>query len=382
MSTLTRRKADTAIAYVTTWLIVALLVALGIGQIYIDRWHDSVSRVPFAVVALASGMVWLWNHRLHATHRGRGLRVVLTIFLVPLTLVLCWAWMWMMPSLALSAILMFGGRWKWGFFVAVSASVYVINVFDNPYVMAFVPTAVAILVSGVLTALTRMLVVVQELASTREQVARLRVDEERSRIQRDLHDLLGRTLVTVSMRTQTALRLIGKDPSAARVQLEETAALVASGQAQLRELVAGRSIVGLEQELTSAQELCARLGVRLDLQVEPIDDPSTDALAARMLREAMTNMLKHSRPSVAAISIVDEAGCTVVTVDNDGAVGLPPGATQGTGLRDLQARVEDHLGGVLVSGRQPGGHFRVQARIPRSLAASRQLSRKGTEEMG
>lgn len=382
MSTLTRRKADTAIAYVTTWLIVALLVALGIGQIYIDRWHTSISRVPFVMIALLSGVLWLWNHRLVATHHSPRLRLVLTTLLVPLTLTLAWAWMWLLPSLALSALLLLRTRWKWALFLAVTTLAWVINTIDNQPVMAVIPAAVAAVMAGVLTAFTRMLLVVQELAATREQVARLRVDEERSRIQRDLHDLLGRTLVTVSMRTQTALRLIDKDPSAARVQLEETAALVTSGQAQLRELVAGRSIMGLEQELISAQELCARLGVRLDLQVEPIDDPSTDALAARVLREAMTNMLKHSRPSVAAISIVDEAGCTVVTVDNDGAVGLPPGATQGTGLRDLQARVEDHLGGVLVSGRLPVNKFRLQARIPRSVAASRQLSESDADLPG
>lgn len=382
MDRTTQRRADGAIAYVATWLIVGLLVALGIGQISIDQWRHPWSRSPFIVLALVSGVLWLWNHRLVATRRAPRVRLALTAVLAPISLLLTWAWMWLMPPLALSAILMLRTRSKWIFLALLLVANSVVSALDNPLPVALMCSFIVLLLSGVLAAFTRMLLVVQELASTREQVARLRVDEERSRIQRDLHDLLGRTLVTVSMRTQTALRLIDKDPSAARVQLEETAALVTSGQAQLRELVAGRSIVGLEQELISAQELCARLGVRLDLQVEPIDDPSTDALAARVLREAMTNMLKHSRPSVAAIAIVDEAGCTVVTVDNDGAVGLPPGATQGTGLRDLQARVEDHLGGVLVSGRLPVNKFRLQARIPRSVAASRQLSESDADLPG
>ncbi len=369
-----QQQSDTAIAHAATWLVVGLLAALGIAEVSLNDWHNRLPRVAYIVACLVSTGLWLWYHRLVTVRRFSRTRTVLMVVLAGLAVFLAGGWMWLMPALGLSAIMLWHGRWRWPALALLLGLTAGVTSLDNPLPTTIIMATVSLIMAGVLVAFTRMVLVVRELMATREQVARLRVDEERMRIQRDLHDLLGRTLVTVNMRTQTAARLLDRNPQAAREQLEESTALLTSGQAQLRELVAGRSIVGLDQELQSARELCARLGIRLDVQVEPLDDDSADDLAARVVREAMTNMLKHARPTHASITVDDEAGCTVARVTNDGALGLPPSPSHGTGLRDLRSRIDDHLGGTLGVFQRPGGVFVVEARIPRTVAASHQLA--------
>ncbi len=232
----------------------------------------------------------------------------------------------------------------------------------------------------VLYSVTRLFIVLQELRRTREHLARLQVDEERSRISRDLHDIMGRTLVAVSLRTETAMRFIDLDVDKCREQLDQLQSAISAGQAQLRALTSGPVITGLTSELETARRLFDRLGIRLGVETVPIADQSVDQIMAAVVREAVTNSLKHSRPQECRITVRRESLATVLSVVNDG-VGDAVNASDsnplartrdgggGTGLEDMRARVEA-LGGSFVAGPVDGRRFRVIARIPHSAPSA------------
>lgn len=225
----------------------------------------------------------------------------------------------------------------------------------------------------VLYSMTRLVVVLQELRRTREHLARLQVDEERSRISRDLHDIIGRTLVAVSLRTETAMRLIDVDVAKCRLQLEQLQSSISTGQSQLRALTSGPVITGLASELDTAQRLFDRLGVRIWVETVPVDDLGVEHVLAAVVRESVTNCLKHSRPQECRIVVRRESLATVLSVVNDGLLparrdpdAAPEGTRDtgvGTGLQDMRVRVET-LGGTLTAGPVEGHRFRVIVRIP------------------
>ncbi|HET7800537.1 MAG TPA: histidine kinase [Humibacillus xanthopallidus] len=224
--------------------------------------------------------------------------------------------------------------------------------------------AIATVGGFVIHSMTRLVVVVDELRIARERLARLQVDEERERISRDLHDILGRTLVAVALRNETALRLLGRDEDACRAQLTELQTTVMGGQAQLRALTSGPTLVGLDSELTSARDLLGRLEVRLSVDAVEVDDPAVNLAFAAVVRESVTNMLKHSRPTTCHIAIGRETDALVATIVNDRALPMPEDTADGqTGLRELESRLAA-LGGALTAGPVAGGRFCVTARVP------------------
>ncbi|PPI55395.1 sensor histidine kinase [Rathayibacter toxicus] len=210
----------------------------------------------------------------------------------------------------------------------------------------------------------RLAVVSERLVLSREEVARLRVDEERCRIARDLHDILGRTLVVVSLREQAVLRLLERGRSAEAVeQLTASSRILAEGQAALRSLTDGPTIADFQVELRSAQELCERVGIAWEEQVASSGDAATQELAAAILREAVTNMLKHSRPVRCWIHQTEENGALVLTIGNDGCPSDLTLTGRGTGLRTLRARCAV-IGGALDASSPETGIFHVVARLP------------------
>lgn len=217
------------------------------------------------------------------------------------------------------------------------------------------------LAGGVIYVLTRLCVVIEELQAAREHITRLQIDKERHRIFRDLHDILGRTLVASSLRTQTAMRLLDHDQAACRIQLDQAVRTLADGQAQLRALVGGAVIIGLDSEIATAVELFERLGVTCAVDAEALRSENPGQLAAAVLREAVTNMLKHSRPVHAWISVREETMATLITIVNDGVQKTAPDGS-GTGLSELARRVEQS-GGTLQAGEEVSAKFRVIARI-------------------
>lgn len=222
----------------------------------------------------------------------------------------------------------------------------------------------SVLIGVVLYALARLTTLVQQLRLAQEEIARSRVDQERLRISRDLHDILGRTLVTASLRNQAAIQLMKAAPEKALAQLEATHETLASGQLALRSLTSGPVVASLSDEVESAVALCRKMGIEVVLDVVELPEREQARLCAQTVREAVTNMLKHARPTSCAITIRCEPSGVVASIVNDGVMGEPgPGA--GTGLKELRRRVE-MWGGDLESGPHAEGLFSVVLRLPTS----------------
>ena len=174
-----------------------------------------------------------------------------------------------------------------------------------------------------------------EHVGTREgkQRAAAAVLDERERVARDVHDVLGHSLTVIALKSDLAARLAQADPSKAREEMIAVAALARTGISELRTTIMGLKVRQLAEELEQAREVTAGAGVALEVTGTPQDvDPRHRITFAWALREAVTNVLRHSGAS--AMSLTFESDTFVVT---DNGTGF--GGRMGNGLRGLAERV-------------------------------------------
>ncbi|MGS2615052.1 sensor histidine kinase [Micromonospora sp. LZ34] len=179
--------------------------------------------------------------------------------------------------------------------------------------------------------------------------ARLAAAEERLRLSREVHDVLGHNLTVIALKAELAARLAPTDPGRAGREATEVQRLAASALTEVRATVHGYRSVDLGEQLTAVAEVLRSCGVRCTAPAPPADLPARVAgeLAA-VLREASTNVLRHSRAGWCRIEITQEDGVARMTVTNDGAADRGPDE-RSNGLRGLT----DRLGAV-------GGRLRVR----------------------
>ena len=161
------------------------------------------------------------------------------------------------------------------------------------------------------------------------QTDRLRLElatsEEREAIARDVHDLIGHSLTVVRMKAELASKLIDRDPEAARAELDEIARLSAEAISGVRSTVTGLRTRDLDEQLSATRAVLDSAGIRLELRGEPaMLSPAQALTAAWILREATTNVLRHSLATRVLVTI---APGTLV-VEDDGVGGGAPGSGQ------------------------------------------------------
>jgi two-component system sensor histidine kinase DesK len=133
----------------------------------------------------------------------------------------------------------------------------------------------------------------RELHATREELARLKVEEERLRMARDLHDLLGHTLSLITLKSKLAGRLVEREPARAVQEIEHIARQTLR---EVREAVAGYRQPRLENEVDGARQLLEAAGIACSLEYTACSlPPVTDAALAWTVREGVTNVIRHSR---------------------------------------------------------------------------------------
>jgi two-component system sensor histidine kinase DesK len=204
--------------------------------------------------------------------------------------------------------------------------------------------AAIVLASVAVYGFSRLIRANHELAAAREQVATLAAEQERLRIARDLHDLLGHSLTTVTVKAALAARLFDQDPARARAEIGEVEQLARESLADVRAAVAGFRDVRLGTELATAREVLAAAGIEADLP-GVVDDVPTElgGLFGWVVREGVTNVVRHSRASRVTITLHTRG---IEVVDNGrGCAGGAPGH----GLAGLAERAAA-LGGQLVAG--------------------------------
>jgi two-component system, NarL family, sensor histidine kinase DesK len=193
----------------------------------------------------------------------------------------------------------------------------------------------------------------QDLAAAREEVAELAAERERLRIARDLHDLLGHSLTTITAKAALASRLVGTDSARAAMEIADVERLARESLADVRSAVAGYREVRLATELATAREVLAAAGIQAEMPTS-VDDVPTDlgGLFGWVVREGVTNVVRHSRAQRVHITLDGRA----IEIVDDGRGGN--GETGGHGLAGLAERA-GALGGRLVAGpAESAGTFR------------------------
>ncbi|WP_338696017.1 histidine kinase [Streptomyces sp. Q6] len=208
---------------------------------------------------------------------------------------------------------------------------------------------------------------VRELRDAREELARRAVEQERLRFSRDLHDLLGHTLSVIVVKSEAARRLAPRSMDAALEQVSDIEAVGRQALTEIREAVTGYREGSLATELDRARSALTAAAVEPVVQLSgPPLSAQTEALLGWVVREAVTNVVRHSRATSCTITVAGTAERVRLRVSDDGVgAGAAPGAPGigGTGLKGLAERLAT-AGGSLKA--EPGarGGFTVRAELP------------------
>jgi|GEM_PF-49607 len=275
------------------------------------------------------------------------------------------AWPGMAGFLAGSILLLRRARSSWALFALIMATMFVaplgvgLDIRDATYVM----------IGSLSSGLTVFAIYQLRLVSMREhgagaQLAQLTSVRERERFSRDLHDILGYSLSAITLKAELTKKLVSSDPAQARDELAEVVELARQAAADVRLIASGYSSISLAREAASAASLlssaCITPKVAIDCGV--LDD-KVDAVLAIVLREAVTNVLRHSAARNCAIEASQEDKIVTLSVVNDGI--RRPGKSRpgGQGLHNLAQRLEA-VGGTLTTGANADDQFTLSAVVP------------------
>ena len=204
-----------------------------------------------------------------------------------------------------------------------------------------------ILLVGVAAAVVRVLD--QRGMEHHEMAKQVALVAERERVARDVHDVLGHSLTVVTVKAELAQRLVDANPERAKVELAQIQSLTREALAELRATVAGLRVARLGDELTAANAAFADAGVSAQIPADAsVVDPRYRIVLAWVLREAATNVVRHSGATHCTVDL----GSSTLTVTDDGR-GCS-GHVEGNGLRGVRERVTS-AGGALSIGPGPDG---------------------------
>ncbi|RNF82924.1 sensor histidine kinase [Lysobacter psychrotolerans] len=205
-----------------------------------------------------------------------------------------------------------------------------------------------------------------ELKLSHDEVRRLAALAERERIGRDLHDLLGHTLSLVALKSELAGKLLERDPTASRREIDDVTRVAREALSQVRGAVSGIRAAGVAAELASAKLLLDCDGVSFQYQRSDLAlTPELETVLALTLREAVTNIQRHARARHARVSLVADGNEAVLRIDDDGRGGA---LVPGNGLVGMRERVES-LGGRLRVEAGAGRGTCIEARLPLPVGA-------------
>ncbi|MEU9454619.1 histidine kinase [Streptomyces sp. NPDC048277] len=185
-------------------------------------------------------------------------------------------------------------------------------------------TGFAVFLGGAFLALTSifslwLLNAVYELDEARETRARLAVAEERLRFGRDLHDVLGRNLAVIALKSELAVQLARRERPEAVEQMIEVQRIAQESQREVRDVVRGYRDADLRAELSGAQGVLAAAGITCEVTGDADGLPAeVQSALGWVVREATTNVLRHGDAGRCAVGLRMREGSVVLTVENDG----------------------------------------------------------------
>ncbi|KDN84635.1 histidine kinase [Kitasatospora cheerisanensis KCTC 2395] len=229
---------------------------------------------------------------------------------------------------------------------------------DGP-VSALLTTVSALVSCVVVYAVLRLVRLVRELQRATAGLARAAAVTERLRAARDLHDLLGHGLAAVLLKAELARRLADSDAPRCRAELADIVRLAERGRAELGALADDGPRLSLSAELASAAAVLEAASIAVEVEDGPVP-AAAGAVLSVVLREAVTNVLRHSRARHARIALAVADGSARLEVENDG---VPDGVTApGSGIGGLSVRLAE-AGGTLAAGPDDGWYL-LRAELP------------------
>ncbi|HEV8230461.1 MAG TPA: histidine kinase [Candidatus Limnocylindria bacterium] len=206
---------------------------------------------------------------------------------------------------------------------------------------------------------------VYALRAAREEIARLAVHEERLRFARDVHDLLGRSLSLIALKSELANRLLRDEPDRAGAEMRDVEQVARDALREVREAVTGYRQPTLAAELAGARAALHAAAVECCIENDAgVIPPDVESVLAWTVREGVTNVIRHSRAKRCDIRITRTDGRIAVEVIDDGrGVAVP---VEGSGLRGLAERIAGR-GGTAEAGPLPSG-FRLRVTVPVAVA--------------
>ncbi|MBN9110605.1 MAG: sensor histidine kinase [Pseudonocardia sp.] len=205
-----------------------------------------------------------------------------------------------------------------------------------------------------------------ELRNAREELARMAVTEERDRMARDLHDVLGHSLTTITVKAGLARRLLERgDDARAADEVADVERLGRQALADVRATISANRVASLAAELAGAREALRAADIEADLP-RAVDDVPADRrqVFAYVLREGVTNAIRHSGAGRVTVRLAPDS----IEVADDG-VGAPSGTPAGNGLTGLAERLAA-IGGWIDSGPGERGGRRLVATCPPARTGS------------
>jgi two-component system sensor histidine kinase DesK len=360
------------------WVIVAVHgVLLVVPPFVVSFGLGTSPATGSAMVAVPAGLAVLALQLRHSFAIARGARprgvlwTLLGLALLVYLPLLWWGWSWVaMQACLLASMPMVLRRWR----LAVALAAPVAGT-DLALVVTFAgrlpaqtllywvcyETFTLVALAAALYGSARLVRLLDELHTTRAELAELAVGRERLRVSRDLHDLLGQSLSAVSLKGDLALRLLPGDPLAARVEIQGLTGVARDALRGVRAVTRDEHAVSLASEARGAAALLGAAGVdvRVDLDLPGLPPPVASVLAWAV-REGVTNVLRHSQARACQITAGRRDGRAWLEVVNDG-VTTPAGA--GSGLAGLAERARALAGSVHA---QPSddGRFRLLIEVP------------------
>jgi two-component system sensor histidine kinase DesK len=368
--------------YQHAWLVCLVFPLVALLREPISLGHLTLGLL--ALVGFATGYTWLmWPHPVSQEARTRArsrFSFVLFGTLGAVALVFSLtngpAWLWLFIGVSAVAGILLPMRRAFAVIVLLTLFPLLLMVVrhggvtgvDWWWLIAFL-----LLVRGIgldMIGVARMGSAIRELHTARRELARLAVIEERLRLSRDLHDLLGQTLSVITLKSELARGLVQEEPEHCAQELAEIERVSRQMLREVRKTVAGYRQPTLANELDGARQLLEAAGVEPVVEQTIGDLPSAlDAILAWTIREGVTNVIRHSRARQCLIQLVRNQGMAEAMILNDGEQPedrQDKRTSQGNGLSGLRERVVA-LGGTMeagsldVSGKK---HFRLWVAFP------------------
>ncbi|MFI6094623.1 sensor histidine kinase [Lentzea sp. NPDC051213] len=332
-------------------LVVPLISVL--REQSVMRWFGILGLLVLAVayaVALRDGKLWVL--------------VAATLASIPLVAPAgpdeLSTWAWIGGAAAGFAPLLMNGVWRWmaaiGSVVLAGLVGFFVTRDHTTYQMIAAAVGLTIIaMAGLPTWFANLL---EQARAGREARAELAVSEERLRFARDVHDLLGHRLTVIALKAELAGRLADTDPARSASEAFEAQRLASSALEEVRDAVHGYRAVDLPEQLEAVRSVLQEAGIRCSITDVPVHGENATQLALA-LREACTNVLRHSTATWCMIDLVEQDGEIRMTVTNDGA-GKP--FHEGNGIRGMSERLA--VAGGRVSADHSDGDFTLQVVVP------------------